>query len=255
MLESPLGHDQRRQPTADALSWRWVAGIGLAVAVGSAYFLAAQLSLGLLIKPDGVAVFWPAAGISSGVLIALGPRARWPVAAGAMAATVAANLMGDRDIWAATAFAVCNAAEALITAGLIQHYFGAGFSLDRLRQVLGLLAAARQLDVGRRPDGGRIAAVPCRRTIISELRRPDRADRTFACAFDPEATGTVDPGSQSALAGGQPTFFTGGIFHEPSRIVGLVSLGQYRRNINWNLPAGAGNQFDSLSGPGDSFWT
>ena len=121
---------------------RWVTGIGLALAVGSAYFLAAQLSLGLLIKPDGVAVFWPAAGISSGVLIALGPHARWPVAAGAMAATVVANLMGDRDIWAATAFAVCNAVEALITAGLIQHYFGNGFSLDRLRQVLGLLAAA-----------------------------------------------------------------------------------------------------------------
>jgi integral membrane sensor domain MASE1 len=119
-----------------------VRGIGLAAAVASAYFLAAQLSLGLLLQPDGVAVFWPAAGISSGVLIALGPHARWPVAAGAIAATVAANLMGDRDIWAATAFALCNAAEALITAGLIQHYFGAVFSLDRLRQVLGLLAAA-----------------------------------------------------------------------------------------------------------------
>jgi integral membrane sensor domain MASE1 len=147
MLESPLGHDQSQRSTADAPSWRWVTGIGLAVAVGSAYFLAAQLSLGLLIKPDGVAVFWPAAGISSGVLIALGPHARWPVAAGAMAATVAANLMGDRDIWAAAAFAVCNAAEALITAGLIQHYFGTVFSLDRLRQVLGLLAAAVTLTV------------------------------------------------------------------------------------------------------------
>jgi signal transduction histidine kinase len=59
-----------------------------------------------------------------------------------MVATITANLMGDRNIWAATAFAVCNAAEALITAGLIQHYFGANFSLDRLRQVLGLLMAA-----------------------------------------------------------------------------------------------------------------
>ena len=35
-----------------------------------------------------------------------------------------------------------NAAEALITAGLIQHYFGADFNLVRLRQVLGLLLAA-----------------------------------------------------------------------------------------------------------------
>jgi signal transduction histidine kinase len=141
MLERQL-HDISQRSAAVFPSWQSVTGIGLAVAVGSAYFLAAQLSLGLLIEPDGVAVFWPAAGISSGVLIALGPQARWPVAAGAMAATVAANLMGDRNIWAATAFAVCNAAEALITAGLIQHYLGTGFSLDRLRQVLGLLAAA-----------------------------------------------------------------------------------------------------------------
>jgi signal transduction histidine kinase len=133
---------QRPRSIADQLSRQWVDGIRLAAAVGAAYFLAAQLSLGLLMKPDGVAVFWPAAGISSGVLIALGPRARWPVAVGAFIATVPANLMGDRNVWAAIIFAVCNAAEALITAGLIQHYFATHFGLDRLRQVLGLLVAA-----------------------------------------------------------------------------------------------------------------
>jgi signal transduction histidine kinase len=141
MLESLSGQQQHRS-TANDLTRQWLGGIGLAAAVGSAYFLAARLSLGLLLKPDGVAVFWPAAGISSGVLIAVGPRARWPVAAGVMVATVAANLMGDRDIWAATAFGLCNVAEALITAGLIQHYFREEFSLDRLRCVLGLLMAA-----------------------------------------------------------------------------------------------------------------
>ena len=142
MTEGLLEHRQRQRSAIDALSQRWVTSIGIAAAVGLAYFLAAKLSLGLLMKPGGVAVFWPAAGISSGVLIALGPRARWLVAAGVMAATVAANLMGDRNIWASAAFALCNAAEALITAGLIQHYFGTGFRLDRLRQVLSLLAAA-----------------------------------------------------------------------------------------------------------------
>jgi signal transduction histidine kinase len=117
-------------------------GLLLASAVGLAYYLAAYLSLGLLMKPDGVAVFWPAAGISSGVLIALGPKARWPVALGAIAATLVANLMGDRTVWAASAFAICNAGEALITAGLIQRYGGSGFRLDRLRHVLLLFAAA-----------------------------------------------------------------------------------------------------------------
>src|SRR2546429_396513 len=72
--------------------------ITLAVAIGVAYFIAARLSLFLLTRPDGVAVFWPAAGVSSGVLIALGRDARWPVAVGTMAATIAANLTGDRTI-------------------------------------------------------------------------------------------------------------------------------------------------------------
>ena len=116
--------------------------IGLAVAVGIAYFLAARLSLVLLTKPDGVAVFWPASGVAAGILIALGPAARWPVIAGAIGATIAANLLGDRNLWSAIIFALCNAGEAVLAAGIIQHYFGSDFSLNRLRQVLGLLAAA-----------------------------------------------------------------------------------------------------------------
>src|SRR5467141_2460359 len=116
--------------------------IGLASAVGIAYFFAAQLSLAFLAEPVGVAVFWPAAGVSSGVLIALRRDARLPVAAGAMVATIIANLMGDRNVWGATAFALCNAGEALLAAWLIERYFGPGFGLGRLRNVLGLLAAA-----------------------------------------------------------------------------------------------------------------
>jgi PAS domain S-box-containing protein len=115
--------------------------IGLAIAVGIAYFVAAQLSLALLAKPDGVAVFWPAAGVSSGVLIALGRRAQLPVASGVMAATFIANLAGDRNVWSAAVFALCNAGEALLIAWLVERYFGSDFRLDRLRNVLGLLAA------------------------------------------------------------------------------------------------------------------
>jgi PAS domain S-box-containing protein len=120
----------------------WIGAIGLAVAVGIAYFFAAQLSLVLLAKPDGVALFWPAAGVSSGVLIALGRDARLPVAGGAMVATIIANLMGDRNVWSTTAFALCNTGEALLAAWLIERYFGSRFTLNSLRNVLGLLAAA-----------------------------------------------------------------------------------------------------------------
>ena len=120
---------------------RWINSVGLTVAVGIAYFLAARLSLFLLTKPDGVAVFWPAAGVSSGVLIGLGSRALLPVIAGTMAATLVANLLGDRNVWSAIFFALSNALEAGLVAALIERYFGQPFSLDRLRNVIGLLAA------------------------------------------------------------------------------------------------------------------
>jgi PAS domain S-box-containing protein len=121
---------------------QWARPIGLFVLVGVAYYLAARLSLLLLTKPDGVAVFWPASGIAAGALIALGPAARWPVAAGAAVATIVANLMGDRTLISALVFALCNAGEALLAGWLIERYFGLGFSLDRLGHVLGLLGSA-----------------------------------------------------------------------------------------------------------------
>ncbi|HKR86359.1 MAG TPA: MASE1 domain-containing protein, partial [Terriglobales bacterium] len=118
------------------MSWTW-----LAVVVCGLYMLSAKLSLSLL-TPDGVAVFWPAAGISAGALIAFGPQARWAVVAGTMVATVVANLLGDRNLSSSLVFALCNAGEALLAAGLVQYYFGSPFSLDRLRNVLGLVGAA-----------------------------------------------------------------------------------------------------------------
>jgi integral membrane sensor domain MASE1 len=128
----------RAKPT-----WRWVGSVGLAIAVGIAYYWAARLSLVLLTKPDGVAVFWPAAGLAAGVLIVLGPSARLPVAAGAMGATIVARLLaGDPFIWGAIGFGLCNATEAVLVTWLIERRFGSAFSLGRLPCVLGLVAAA-----------------------------------------------------------------------------------------------------------------
>jgi len=121
-------------------SSRMTAGARILV-VGAAYFLAARLSLALVTMPDGVAAFWPAAGISAGVLIALGPSARLPVAIGVAGATVLANVTGDRSFPAAAFFAACNAGEALLIAWLIEHYHGPEFSLETLPRVLGFFLA------------------------------------------------------------------------------------------------------------------
>jgi len=119
----------------------WRNAIILTLAVGVAYFLAARFSLALIAEASGVAVFWPAAGVSAGVLIALGPAARLPVVVGVVGATVAANLLGDRNLWSSMVFAACNAGEAVLVATLLDRYFGPPFSLDSFVRVLGFLAA------------------------------------------------------------------------------------------------------------------
>ncbi len=142
MRASMFENDQRLQLSPDGLAaWAWLRSMGIAAAVGIAYFLAAQLSNSFLITPETV-IFWPAAGISSGLLISLWSIARWPVLAGVMLATAAANLLRDFGIGATATWILGNTAEPLIIAGLVQHYFGANFQIDRLYCVLGLFAAA-----------------------------------------------------------------------------------------------------------------
>src|SRR4029453_5872983 len=109
---------------------------------GVTYFFAARLSLALRTKPDGVAVFWPAAGLASGTLIALGSGWRLPVTLGVLAASTMASILGDRSLAAATVFALCNAGEPLLVAWLIQRHFGENFRLESLRNVVGFFMAA-----------------------------------------------------------------------------------------------------------------
>jgi len=142
MRASVVEKDRRLRLSRDgSVAWTWLRGIGVAVAVGIAYFLAAELSNSFLITPETV-IFWPAAGISSGLLILLWPTARWPVVAGVVVATAAANLLRHFGVAATAAWVLGNTAEPLIIAALMQRYFGAHFKIDRLYCVLGLFAAA-----------------------------------------------------------------------------------------------------------------
>jgi PAS domain S-box-containing protein len=140
-VEGALGTAAKKTVISAGLPLASGASVISAVGVALAYFVAARLSLALLEPVDGVAVFWPAAGVASGILIALGSAARWPVVVGVVAATIAANLLGDRNIGNAAFSAVANAGEALIVAGLIHRIFGSAFELNELRKVLALFAA------------------------------------------------------------------------------------------------------------------
>src|SRR5271166_6826215 len=121
---------------------QWSGSVMLAIAVAIAYFLASRLSFFLRTKPDDIAWFWPAAGVAAGVLIALGPGTRLAVAVGTIVASIPGNLSAHWSLSTSIVFALCNACQVLLMAGLIERYFGSAFSLDSLRQVLGLVAAA-----------------------------------------------------------------------------------------------------------------
>ena len=112
------------------------------MAIGVAYFLAARLGLALRAKPGGVAVFWPAAGIAIGALIALGPSARLPVAAAVAVATITSKLIITGNPWLGVMFGLVCAGQTLLTAWLIERWFGDAFKLEDVPQVLGFLVAS-----------------------------------------------------------------------------------------------------------------
>jgi integral membrane sensor domain MASE1 len=61
---------------------------------------------------------------------------------GVTIAMLVAHLIAGKPGWYGLTYALSDASEALVTAGLIHHFFGPGFSLGRLSHVLGVLAAA-----------------------------------------------------------------------------------------------------------------
>ena len=136
-----------RQQFAGHPTRRWAALIALAGAVGLAYFLVAEVAaLGLVLQPASISVFWPSAGVSSGALIVLGPRRRWPAVAGIAIAQISVGLTAPQQVWhipwVIAAITLCDTGEPLIIAGLIARYFGPDFTLDHLRNVVGLIVAA-----------------------------------------------------------------------------------------------------------------
>jgi PAS domain S-box-containing protein len=136
----PHEKSQGATPRFDDLSHSWLGAVELAIAIGIAFFLTARLGLALRVQV-GVVIFWPAAGIAVGALIALGPKARLPVVAAVIISMTACILMAGRSPWLAIALGLATAGEALLTAWLIERWFNGIFKLEDVPQVLGFLLA------------------------------------------------------------------------------------------------------------------
>ena len=119
-----------------------VAALTCGVVAAVLYFVAARLGLALMAQPENVAIFWPASGLAAGALVYLGSTQRIPVAAGVFVATVAANLLGDRNEVMAVVFGLCNAGEAVLFAWMIETRFGPNFEFRNLRATAWFFVAA-----------------------------------------------------------------------------------------------------------------
>jgi PAS domain S-box-containing protein len=137
----PYGKNQGAAFRLNSPSQSWLGAVGLFVVVGIVYFLAARVGVVLGVS-QGVPIFWPAAGIAVGAFITLGPNARLPVAVAVVAANIASGILIGRSLSLTITFSFFNTGEALLTAWLIERWFGRAFALETVRQVLGFVVAS-----------------------------------------------------------------------------------------------------------------
>src|SRR5262245_24830026 len=113
---------------------RYVLEVASLVAV---YFGAGKLGLALAFVP-GVSLVWPPSGIALAALLLFGYR-MWPgIALGAFLV----NHLTVAPLAAAASVAAGNTLEALIGAFLLRRVIGFHNSMERLRDVLGLVVCA-----------------------------------------------------------------------------------------------------------------
>jgi integral membrane sensor domain MASE1 len=140
-LANSVNFDRYLVP-ATGKATKWIATLGAALAIALAYFLAARLGLSLLAQPSDVAVFWPASGVATGILVAAGRRAGVALVAGVLVGTIAANLMSEMTFLTSLLIGYCNTSEAVLIAWLLARWFGPAFTFVDLRRVVGFFAAA-----------------------------------------------------------------------------------------------------------------
>ncbi|MFC7492593.1 MULTISPECIES: ATP-binding protein [unclassified Nocardioides] len=121
-----------------------LAGWPAAAALLALVYAAGVLAVAFAPEAEGVSGWWPAAGLSVGLLV-VQPRRRWPVLALAVVVvTILASLTAGRDVGITTLFAIGNAAEAFVAASVVRRGRDRDRvpALDSTDVVLRLLVAA-----------------------------------------------------------------------------------------------------------------
>ena len=147
-----------------------------------------------------------------------------------MVATIVANMLGDRNLASAIMFAVCNAAEAVIVAAVVERFSGPSNPLVRLRRVLGLLVAVL-LGTAASGVGGTLGYIWFHKSAAAALTTWHHwfaSDAIGIIAVAPLVIGLVfavrDPPSRRELAEGAAALTV---------LVFLCALSIFQANLEW----------------------
>jgi PAS domain S-box-containing protein len=131
----------------------------LPVSFALAYFAGAELGHVLSVKPGHLATLWPPSGLYLAVLL-FTPLTQWPrlMAAAVLADLASAGLHGDA-LWISTSFWLAHTLEAVGGASLLRSLFPVPFTLDGLKNTLGLAVVCGLLSA---PVGAFVGALTLR---------------------------------------------------------------------------------------------
>lgn len=106
--------------------------------VGLAYFLFTQIGLYFIVKPEGLALFWPASGLALAALL-VNPRRADSAFAAIFIANVIGNMIGGNSAVLSAGFAIVNSLESLVAFLLIRSFYQGAFTLGRQSMVIGFV--------------------------------------------------------------------------------------------------------------------
>jgi PAS domain S-box-containing protein len=110
--------------------------------VAAAYWLAVQVGLLFVVRPEALACVWPASGLALAVLL-LSERRRWArLLLVILIANMAGNLTGGNSLLASFGFALANTLEPAVGAWLITYFLGPHITFTNLKEALTLCAIA-----------------------------------------------------------------------------------------------------------------
>jgi integral membrane sensor domain MASE1 len=108
------------------------------VLVVAAYSVCALLGRLLVIFPEQLASFWPAAGVGLAALL-VRPRREWPwMVLAIFIANLIVNTATGNSLLISAAFGAANCTESIVAALLVHYVLGTPFRLNHLRDVVGL---------------------------------------------------------------------------------------------------------------------